>query len=132
MNIHAICPSIAVILTNLYREDASLFIDQETILSKEGVLQGDPLAMSMYALAIMPLINELKKDILCQIWYADDSAASGSLSDVREWWNKLNTIDPRYGYFPNSKTNVAAGQGERCQEAEKIFQQSGVNITNSG
>ena len=88
--------------------------------------------MSMYALAIMPLINELKKDSLCQIWYADDSAASGSLSDVREWWNKLNTIGPRYGYYPNSKKTWLLVKGERCQEAEKMFQQSGVNITNSG
>ena len=38
VNIHALCPSIAVILTNFYREDASLFVDQETILSKEGVI----------------------------------------------------------------------------------------------
>ena len=78
------------------------------------------------------LINELNKDYLCQVWYTDDLAASGSLSDVREWWNKLNTIGPRYGYYPNSKKSWLLVKGERCQEAQKMFQQSGVNITNSG
>lgn len=58
-NILHLCPSLGRILVNLYRMESSLFIDKDTLLSKEGTTQGDPLAMVMYAIASIPLINEL-------------------------------------------------------------------------
>ena len=51
-NIHSLCPPLATILTNTYREDTQLFIDGETLYSCEGTTQGDPLAMAMYFLYI--------------------------------------------------------------------------------
>ena len=77
-NIKSICPPLHVFLNNCYKEPASLYVSKsETILkSREGTTQGDPLAMDMYALASMPLINDL--NIKCegvnvkQSWYADD------------------------------------------------------------
>ena len=71
-NIHAICPSIATVLTNIYRGDGDLFIQGQLLKSRESVMQGDPLAMSMYALGILPLIQKL--DITKQIWFADGMA----------------------------------------------------------
>ena len=59
-NIQIMCPTIATALINTYREAISLFvIGGDTVFSVEGTTQGDPLAMSMYALAILPLINQL-------------------------------------------------------------------------
>ena len=55
-NVLKLCPSLAKILINTYREDIQLFINGETLLSQEGTTQGDPLAMAMYAIAITPLI----------------------------------------------------------------------------
>ena len=46
-NIHHLCPSLAKVLINTYREDIKLFVDGETLLSQEGTTQGDPLAMAM-------------------------------------------------------------------------------------
>ena len=60
INIHTICPSIATVLTNMYRGDGNLYIQEQVLQSREGVMQGDPLAMSMYALGILPLIHKLK------------------------------------------------------------------------
>ena len=49
-NIQHLCPSLATVLINAYRDSPSLFIDGESIPSHEGTTQGDPLAMAMYAI----------------------------------------------------------------------------------
>ena len=69
------------ILINTYQNDAKLFVGGETILSLEGTIQGDPLAMAMYALALVPGFDNTVK----QIWYADDAAAAGLLTDLCTW-----------------------------------------------
>ena len=53
--------------------------------------QGDPLAMAMYALALVPMITYLS-DIVKQVWYADDAAAAGHLIDLRTWWDNLQYV----------------------------------------
>ena len=85
-NIHQLCPSIAKVLINTYREDAQLYIDGETIASREGTTQGDPLAMAMYGLAVIPLIHKLTKERTLQVWFADDATAGGQITPLREWW----------------------------------------------
>ena len=65
---------------------------------------GDPLAMPMYALGTIPLINRLSGNGT-HVWYADNATVCGRLSEVRLWWNHLVHIGPNFGYFPNpSKT----------------------------
>ena len=54
---------IATVLINTYRMKADLFINGETIPSEEGTTQGEPLAMAMYAVAILPLIQQLKCEV---------------------------------------------------------------------
>ena len=49
-NIEKLCPALAVILNNTYGQPADLFVDGEVLKSEEGTTQGDPLAMSMYAI----------------------------------------------------------------------------------
>ena len=45
LNIQALCPSFSIALINTYRQNAELFIDGESVSSKEGTTQGDPLAI---------------------------------------------------------------------------------------
>ena len=99
-NIHFLCPPISIMLINTYRVQTELFIDGEVIFSKEGTTQGDPLAMPMYALATLPLINRLPVSVT-QVWYADDVTALGSISDLRNWWDNLTNLCPSFGYFTN-------------------------------
>ena len=54
-NIQHLCPSLSVVLINTYCEDIDLFVDGATLLSTEGTTQGDPLAMAMYGIGILPL-----------------------------------------------------------------------------
>ena len=104
-NITEVCPSIATIIINTYRSDVPMFIGGETILSQEGTTQGDPLAMAMYAIASAPLIQQLQTSDIHQIWFADDAAAASKLIHMKSWWDKLQYIGPKFGYYPNaSKT----------------------------
>ena len=100
-NCKFICPALCPILINTYREPSLLFVDGETLLSKEGTTQGDPPAMSMYAIGTRPLIQKLQ-GIAKQVWYADDSAAGSNIPKLREWWDMLSKMGPLYGYHPNS------------------------------
>ena len=57
----------------------------------------------LYALATVPLIKELSSVNVQQVWYADVSAAVGSLEDICQWWDCLLDPCPLCGYFPNPK-----------------------------
>ena len=130
-NIRRLCPPIATILVNTYRAPTELFVDNDVILSQEGTTQGDPLAMAMYGLATIPLIRKL--DSPCkQVWYADDSAAFGSLEQLRSWWDRLTTEGPRFGYFANSSKTWLITKDQYLHNAANIFADSGVNITSHG
>ena len=130
-NIRRLCPPIATILINSYTSPTELFLDGDIILSQEGTTQGDPLAMAMYGLATIPLIRRL--DGLCtQVWCTDDSAAIGKLTQLREWWDKLTTDGPRFGYFANPSKTWLVIKDDHHEEASAIFADSGVNITSDG
>ena len=104
-NIRVLCPSIATYAINTDREPARLFIvGGQELRSSEGTTQGDPLAMSLYAISLQPLITRLQvRSAASQCWYADDAAGCGSLGDVKTWWDELMVSGPPLGYFPNPK-----------------------------
>ena len=72
-----LCPPLATILINTYRAPTELFVDGDTLLSQEGMTQRDPLAMPMYALATIHLINKLKGNSK-QIWQTSKTAGTSA------------------------------------------------------
>ena len=130
-NIRHVCPAISTILVNTYRAQTDLFIDGETILSQEGTTQGDPLAMPMYAVATIPLIEKLP-DTVTQVWYADDASALGSAANLRVWWDKLAKLGPSYGYFPNSNKTWLVTKESCFSDAAAAFEGTSVNVTCTG
>jgi hypothetical protein len=83
------------------------------IASTERTTQGDPLAISMYAIAIAPLIDLLRESCpeVPQVWFADDATGAATCTGLRQWWNKLTEYGPSFGYHPNaSKTYLMVKQ----------------------
>ena len=130
-NVQLICPAFANVLINCYRADPALYIDGETIPSSEGTMQGDPLTMATYAIGILPLILHLKSESE-QIWYADDSSAGGTLSNLRRWWDRILKLGPDFGYFINASKLVMIVKEESLEEAERLFEGSDIQITTAG
>jgi len=119
--IFVLCPSLATILTNTYREDSKLYIDGIFILSQEGTTQGDPLAMPMYALGIVPLIQRLAEFEVSQMWYADDASAGGSLLNLRSWWDYVVRLGPEFGYNPNASKTCLIVKSQHLCKAKVCF-----------
>ena len=140
-NIQEVCPPLTTFLTNHYQTAASLFVNnnskQELFHSEEGCTQGDPSAMSFYALGVRPLINSLAnavdKENCKQAWYADDSSATGKLSEVKKWWQNLNSLGPKFGYFPKaSKSILILKDEDLLEDARHLFAGSDIQITCQG
>ena len=93
-------------------------------------MQGDPLAMSMYALGVLPLINQLDH-LTQQVWFADD-VSGGRLGQIHEWWDRLMSLGPSYGYLANPSKTWLIVKLKHLPKATKVFHDSGINITTEG
>ena len=123
---------MSCILINTYHNnDANWYVGGETILSQEGTTQGDPLAMAMYALALVPMIARLS-NIVKKVWYADDAAAAGQLADLYTWWDMLCDIGPQFGYFVNSSKTLLIVKETHLLLAYSNFGDTGVQFTAEG
>ena len=89
--------------------------------------------MAMYALAVVPLIRQLRSAIpeACQAWFADDATAVGSFflapvvaTSVFCWTG--------FGYFPNASKTVIIVKPEYLAAAESIFANTNIQITAQG
>ena len=101
-NIRVLCPVMLIILQNTYGGTSDLYVGGEILASDEGTMQGDPLAISMYAMGKMPLIHELQPTGTKQVWFTDDATGGGTLKEVRSWCDQLNRNGPGYGYHPKA------------------------------
>ena len=130
-NIRVLCTSIATYAINTDREPARLFIvGGQELRSSEGTTQGDPLAMSLYAISLQPLITRLQvRSAASQCWYAGDAAGCGSLGDVKTWWDELMVSGPPLGYFPNPQKCWLIVKPEKERPAKEIFSETTINIT---
>ena len=97
--------------------------------SKEGVMQGDPLSMFMYAIGTLPLIYSLRNPAQwTQIWYADDASVCGYLKNIHEWFSELCSRGPDFGYFPELSKCFLLVNNEFRPDAKRSFGTLGVRI----
>ena len=134
-NISILCPAFSTILNNTYAQPVRLFVVGEgEIPSCEGTTQGDPLAMAMYALAVVPLIKRLRVAVpsVGQVWFADDATAVGKLKLLHKWWQILSSLGPNFGYFSNASKTVLIVKPHLLTIAKSIFADTGMQITDQG
>ena len=133
-NIRVLCPVIAVYAINTYRQSTRLFITGgKEITSAEGTTEGDPLAMALYALSIQPLITSLQAmSDARQCWFADDASGAGTISEIKQWWDGLNTLGPDIGYFPNAKKCWIIAKPEKEALVREAFKDTVINVTVEG
>ena len=120
-NIRHLCPPLAKVLINTYRDNVQLFIGGDTLLSQEGTTQGDPLAMAMYAVTITPLIRCLEDEETKQVWFA---TVGGSLTGLKRWWDRIAERGPAYGYHPNPTKTSLVVKEENVECTEYIYDQN--------
>eukprot|EP00117_Sycon_ciliatum_P033888 scpid31728/ scgid3499/ len=131
-NIQHLCPAMSPIVINTYRQLAHLFVGGETILSSEGTTQGDPTAMPMYALGVLPLLKSVATPGAIQEWFADDAGAGGKLMPLRRWWGGLTENGPSYGYNLNPAKSILLVTPAYLDRAEELFASTGVKIRTEG
>ena len=86
------------VLRNGYGADSIMHI-------REGVEQGEPLAMAAYGLGILPLIKNLKGSHpdATKPWYSDNTGALGRFLIIEDYFNYLTQVGLYCGYFPDLK-----------------------------
>ena len=111
---------------NCYWHWAQLILRQPgelpvTILSREGVTQGDLLSIVLYRITLVPLAEELRAEdtgLLSQ-FYADDAAFDGSARRSVQLLKMLMKRGADRGYFPDPAKSLfileKPGQEEATQ-----------------
>ena len=86
----------------------------------------------MYSISVTPLIRALNDPCICQVWFADDAIAGGTLCGLFEWWTKIKSLGAAYVYYPNASKTSLIVKPEFLGAANKVFGGTGVNVTADG
>ena len=65
-NVEVLYPALHHALANSYNYPSNLYVNNTVLASTEGTTQSDPLAMAMYGIGIIPLIELLQKPNVTQ------------------------------------------------------------------
>ena len=139
-NITYLCPPLSIFVRNCYSLPSRLFmIGGMELLSKEGTTQGDPVSMIIYGIGVTPLINMLIEVLINEykvtvnvLAYADDFSAAGRIQDLRIWWNVLNEVGPKFGYYPEPTKTWLIVKAEKSKYVNNFFKGTKVKVTAEG
>ena len=98
--------------------------------SKEGVTQGNPLAMLTYGIVFLPLILDLWESHpqVTHLWYADNTGSGKSFQDVQAHLDTIMVRGPPQGYFPVPTKSILVISKENFQFNKCFFKRSGLTI----
>ena len=98
--------------------------------SKEGVTQGDPLAMIAYGIGVLPLIRDLRRyhPHVTQPWYANDVGVGGKFGDVMAHFRDLQPRGTDQGYFPEPTKSILVVAKRNVPRTKEYFRGMGVQV----
>ena len=72
------------------------------LYSREGLIQGEPLAMVAYGIGVLLLIKQLKSEYpdVTQPYYAEDTGSLSTFDNMKLYINDLNATSWRGGINP--------------------------------
>ena len=133
-NLKFICPVIATYIINCYATPSRLFIvGLGEILSSEGTTHGDSTAMEAYASGILRLIKFLLEFIdlnemhAKEVIFRDDFSVAGNLNSIKDYWDILTAVGPKYGYFSKLYEILSDSARKKIMKAQNLFANSRVN-----
>ena len=102
-------------------------------------MQGDPVAMAVYVIAIFPLTlmilevtHQYPHGSSKSSAYADDLTAAGTVKGIKYWWEQLCNLGPKFGCFPDATKSWLTVKVKTEGKAKEIIGGSGVLITTNG
>ena len=104
----------------------------------EGTTQGDPAAMVIYDIAIIPLILMLVEIRMRDnnhtktAAYADDLTVARPIDQIRIWWNTLCRLGPKFGYFLEGSKSWIIVRENAKERAQTIFDNTKIKIITDG
>ena len=136
-----ICPEIEVFLKNCYSILSRLFIIEggSELNHVGGMTHGDPAAMVVYEIAIIPLLlmlvdqaEHLPGKRTKSIAYAERFTGAGSITKLLYWLNTLTTLGPLFGYNPEPTKCWLIVKPCMKNIVLKTFGNTGINVTEDG
>ena len=67
-----------------------------------------------------------------EVVFAQDFSVTGNLNSLKDYWDKLTAIGPKYGYFPKPTKSYLIAKKNKLMKAKNLFANSRMNITAAG
>ena len=119
-------PAVARFVFNFYRHWEQILLHHPgespvTILSREGVTQGDPLSMVSYGITLVPISEELRAGDpgLLSPFHVDDAAFNGLAKRSANLLKLLMNRRTDRGYFPEPAKSIFISDTPGQEEAAK-------------
>ena len=95
-----ICPPMAIYVQNCYKKSSRLFVlGGKEIKPDEGTTQGDPMAMPIYAIGILPLLDMIKDD-------TSRSVKHVAFADDLQCWSEIIEKNAKNGVVLEATSNL--------------------------
>ena len=108
-----VAPALVPWVMSTYCTPSSLIVDSETtILSQQGVQQGDPLGPLLFSIAAHPLVKEVASlpGISWSAWFLDDGNLVGTLPALRQVLGLVEAKGPSLGLNLNVNKSSLSGR----------------------